>query len=92
MKRLVAASLALALFCLLPAFADEGHHHEEMTAAELGTVHFPNETVLYAFTGNADGGLPISGVIPAGGKLYGATYQGGTGIGSGDGVVYEVNQ
>ena len=27
-------------FCGI-AIADEGHHHEELTAAQLGTVHFP---------------------------------------------------
>ena len=24
-----------------PVFADEGHHHEELTETQLGTVHFP---------------------------------------------------
>ena len=35
--------LVLAAF-LLPCFvlADEGHHHEELTEAQLGTVHFPS--------------------------------------------------
>ena len=34
--------LAVALFCFaLPALADEGHHHEELTEKQLGTVHFP---------------------------------------------------
>jgi hypothetical protein len=35
----------LALFvlssCAWPALADEGHHHEDMTPEQLGTVHFP---------------------------------------------------
>ena len=35
-----ALSLLLLLF-LCPLFADEGQHHEEMTAQQLGTVHFP---------------------------------------------------
>jgi tetratricopeptide (TPR) repeat protein len=30
----------LGILCSLPAFADEGHHHE-LTAQELGSVHFP---------------------------------------------------
>jgi tetratricopeptide (TPR) repeat protein len=34
--------VAVALLCLvLPALADEGHHHEELTEKQLGTVHFP---------------------------------------------------
>src|SRR5215470_10195729 len=34
--------LAVALLCFaLPAPADEGHHHEELTEKQLGTVHFP---------------------------------------------------
>ena len=56
------------------------------------------ETVLYSFTGGADGGDPYGGVIldPAG-NLYGTTYQGGSGTAGtvfkldsigGEGVVY----
>ncbi len=45
------------------------------------------ETVLYSFTGGADGGNPAA-VICDQGNLYGVTYQGG---GSGQGVVFEVN-
>src|SRR5262249_49302646 len=30
----------LAALCV-PVVADEGHHHEELTSAQLGTVHFP---------------------------------------------------
>ena len=34
--------LAMALLCCaLPALADEGHHHEDLTEKQLGTVHFP---------------------------------------------------
>jgi tetratricopeptide (TPR) repeat protein len=29
------------LFVTLPAFCDEGHHHNEVTSLELGSVHFP---------------------------------------------------
>jgi tetratricopeptide (TPR) repeat protein len=32
--------LTLSL-CASPTFADETHHHEELTAEQLGTVHFP---------------------------------------------------
>jgi len=36
------AWLIVALLPLIPrALPDEGHHHEEMTAEQLGTVHFP---------------------------------------------------
>jgi hypothetical protein len=35
--------------------------------------------VLYSFTGGADGGLPLAGLIfDAGGNLYGTTWEGGT--------------
>lgn len=34
--------LAMALLCCAPpAVADEGHHHEDLTEKQLGTVHFP---------------------------------------------------
>src|ERR1035438_9521118 len=47
------------------------------------------ETVLYSFTGGADGGLPFAGVIrDSAGKLYGTTYHGGA---SGAGVVFQAN-
>ena len=37
------------------------------------------ETVLYTFTGGADGSTPYGGVIPnKAGKLFGTTEQGGT--------------
>ena len=39
---------------------------------------FGDETLLYSFTGGADGGSPVSGVIrDAAGNLYGTTYSGG---------------
>jgi uncharacterized repeat protein (TIGR03803 family) len=39
-----------------------------------------NETVLYKFTGQPDGAVPLSGLIrDASGNLFGTTYQGGTG-------------
>ena len=48
-----------------------------------------NETVLYSFTGGADGGLPNAGVIrDLAGNLYGTTGAGGA---SGEGVVYELD-
>ena len=39
MRRLLLFFL-LCIACSLPAFADEGHHHD-LTAQELGSVHFP---------------------------------------------------
>jgi uncharacterized repeat protein (TIGR03803 family) len=52
-----------------------------------------NETVLYAFTGGADGNQPVGGVIrDSAGNLYGDTFQGGIGDGSyGSGVVYKLD-
>ncbi len=47
------------------------------------------ETVLYSFTGVADGGSPVGGVVrDAAGNLYGTTEYGGS---SGNGVVYKVD-
>ncbi|HLV81813.1 MAG TPA: choice-of-anchor tandem repeat GloVer-containing protein [Chthonomonadaceae bacterium] len=45
-------------------------------------------TLLYSFTGGADGGFPLGGVIQANdGNFYGTTFQGGTNDG---GVVYKL--
>jgi uncharacterized repeat protein (TIGR03803 family) len=49
-----------------------------------------NETVLYSFTGGADGGLPYAGVIrDSAGNLYGTTSNGGAA--NYYGVVYELD-
>jgi uncharacterized repeat protein (TIGR03803 family) len=48
-----------------------------------------NETVLYTFTGGADGTNPLLGLIrDSAGNLYGTTFTGGT---AGAGVVYKVD-
>jgi uncharacterized repeat protein (TIGR03803 family) len=45
------------------------------------------ESVLYRFTGGADGAVPYAGVVmDSAGNLYGATYAGGSGVG----VVYKL--
>jgi len=47
------------------------------------------ETVLYTFTGGADGGSPFAGVVlDSAGDLYGTAYLGGAG---GAGVVYKLD-
>jgi uncharacterized repeat protein (TIGR03803 family) len=49
-----------------------------------------NETVLYSFTGGADGGYPYAGVIEDwAGNLYGTAASGGT---AGAGVTFKVDQ
>ena len=49
-----------------------------------------NETVLYSFTGGADGGYPYAGLIEDwAGNLYGTTCCGGT---AGAGVTFKVDQ
>jgi uncharacterized repeat protein (TIGR03803 family) len=49
-----------------------------------------NETVLYNFTGGADGGFPLGGLIrDSAGNLYGTTNGGGA---SGAGVVFTVDR
>src|ERR1039457_2108774 len=48
-----------------------------------------HQTVLYSFTGGADGGYPYAGVIrDSAGNLYGTTYYGG---GANAGVVYKLD-
>ena len=48
-----------------------------------------NETVLYAFTGGADGGVPYAGLVrDSVGKLYGTTAFGGQ---TNAGVVFAIN-
>jgi uncharacterized repeat protein (TIGR03803 family) len=50
------------------------------------------QTVLYSFTGGADGGYPYATLILSGNMLYGTTGWGGSGNGySGHGVVFQVN-
>jgi uncharacterized repeat protein (TIGR03803 family) len=50
-----------------------------------------NETVLYRFTGKADGKNPLAGVIQdTAGSLFGTTYQGGTRY-FGSGTVFKLN-
>jgi uncharacterized repeat protein (TIGR03803 family) len=47
------------------------------------------ESFLYSFTGGADGGVPVAGVIrDEDGNLYGTTFLGGT---SGNGVVFRID-
>jgi uncharacterized repeat protein (TIGR03803 family) len=48
------------------------------------------ETVLYNFTGGADGGNPFSGLVLSRNTLYGTTFEGG-GSGCECGVVFAVN-
>jgi uncharacterized repeat protein (TIGR03803 family) len=49
-----------------------------------------HETVLYSFTGGADGGYPSAGVVgDSAGNLYGTTFSGGT---ANAGVVFRLDQ
>jgi len=41
LRYLTATALFTALIIVLPCLADEGHHQHELTAEQLGTVHFP---------------------------------------------------
>jgi tetratricopeptide (TPR) repeat protein len=45
MKRLALAFGVLMMFSV-GALADEGHHHEDLTSTQLGTVHFPVSCAL----------------------------------------------
>jgi uncharacterized repeat protein (TIGR03803 family) len=58
-------------------------NRQAQVGAGCGTVYrldpAGKETVLYTFTGGADGGIPVAGLITEGdGKLYGTTVAGGT--------------
>ena len=58
-------------------------------------VHDREETVLYRFTGKADGLYPSSGLLmDSAGNLYGTTYDGGTGCirNHGCGTVYKLDE
>jgi len=49
-------------------------------------------TILYSFTGGADGGNPEAGLIQdSAGNLYGTTFTGGTGTCAGCGVVFKLD-
>jgi uncharacterized repeat protein (TIGR03803 family) len=48
-----------------------------------------HETVLYSFTGGADGANPFDVILDAAGNLYGTTNDGGV---SGAGVVYKIDR
>lgn len=51
-----------------------------------------NQTVLYNFTGGADGGGPFAGLTrDAAGNLYGTTMWGGIGGGVGTGVLFKLD-
>ena len=51
------------------------------------------ETVLYTFTGGADGAYPTAGVLRVNGNLYGTTVGGGgSGFGTGLGLVFKVDK
>lgn len=69
----------------------EGGGSGSLTGIQEGVVFkmsvSGDETVLYSFTGLADGGVPVTGLVrDTSGNLYGATYTGGLG----DGVVFKV--
>jgi uncharacterized repeat protein (TIGR03803 family) len=50
------------------------------------------ETVLYSFTGGADGCSPMGVILDSAGDLYGVASQGGDGVcQNGDGVVFELD-
>jgi uncharacterized repeat protein (TIGR03803 family) len=52
-----------------------------------------HETVLYTFTGGADGGSPNGVILDAAGNLYGTTFGGGAAsqTGAQEGVVFKVD-
>jgi len=51
-----------------------------------------SETVLYTFAGGSDGANPTVALVrDKAGNLYGTTYNGGNGNGSGDGTVFEIS-
>lgn len=77
----IAASCVLAMLGLRPIFSS-------------GAAPASTEKVIYAFTGGADGGEPMSNLtLDAAGNLYGTTSGGGTGAcNSGCGTVFELKR
>jgi uncharacterized repeat protein (TIGR03803 family) len=85
----------LAVASALDITDRDGNVHPNLYAGKsgLGTVFKVgkkgNEIILYSFTGAADGGLPLGGVIfDKAGNLYGTTYIGGV---FGVGTVYKLD-
>lgn len=72
-----------------------GGAHQAGTVFELTpTSRGYDFTILYTFTGGADGGSPRDSVVfDKAGNLYGTTFQGGTGtcMGGGCGTVFELS-
>src|ERR1039458_1607249 len=61
-----------------------------MTRSDPGTTG--TETVLHTFTGGADGGVPLAGVVrDSAGNLYGTTELGGNASKGGKGVVFKLD-
>jgi uncharacterized repeat protein (TIGR03803 family) len=67
--------------------ATEGGNVGEGTAFAI-TTNGTGFTTVYSFTGGADGGNPVVGVILSGNTLYGSTVKGGS---AGDGTVFAIN-
>lgn len=73
----IAASCILAMLGLRPIFSS-------------GAAPVSTEKVIYAFTGGADGGQPLSDLtLDAAGNLYGTTSLGGS---AGNGTVFELQR
>ena len=62
------------------------------TVFQLSLNANPAQSVLYNFTGGADGSDPVAGLVLSGGNLFGTTISGGGGAGGGDGVVFALTQ
>jgi len=66
-------------------------------AANAGVVYMVdtsgNETVLYSFTGGADGAMPNGVIVDSQGNLYGTTFGGGDGSATGiqEGVLFKLD-
>jgi uncharacterized repeat protein (TIGR03803 family) len=71
------------------AYSDVGGGGTNNSGVVFRVDPFGHQTVLYSFTGGADGGSPNGVVLDFAGNLYGTTNTGGT---SGAGVVFKLNR
>jgi uncharacterized repeat protein (TIGR03803 family) len=87
------AGVVLDAFRNLYGTTSAGGAHSDGVVFKLNRAG--KETVLYSFTGKADGGPPRDAnlVVDAMGNIYGATLQGGSGcFGAGCGVVFKLDK
>src|ERR1700684_366409 len=80
MRNLISTKMGWAALASTPVLA--------LALITMQPVQAQTFTVLYTFTGGADGGTPLDTPILSNGNVYGTTSGGGTGS---SGTVYQLN-